>query len=203
MSDGNDENSLTKQSNAVLDNTMSTEDISDPTIQDKYSTTLKHYDTLLGSVSNSTQDYFNRVSSSNPYLNKYIEWSDPSANKAIMYVTNQGIAKPITDSATLESLISNNGCPDKTAMMSINLPWHNSYGKEGSTIPTNPPLVVGNAMTASQSCGNEGTNVYVNSLVTDSTASYMGCYADKSPSTMSFIGGAPPFTVGMAISLIL
>jgi hypothetical protein len=191
------ENSLTKQSNTVLDNTMSTEDIRDPTIQNKYSTTLKHYDTLLGSVSNSTQDYFNRVSSSNPYLNKYIAWTDPSANKAIMYVTNQGIAKPITDSATLESLLSNNGCPDKTAMMSISLPWHNSYATEGSTIPTNPPLVVGNAMVASQSCGNEGTNVYVDSLVTDSTASYVGCYADTSPSTMSFIGGAPPTTVGI------
>lgn len=195
--EGTDENSLTKQSNTVLDKTMSTEDISDPTIQDKYNTTLKHYDTLLGSVSNSTQDYFNRVSQSNPYLNKYIVWTDPAANKAIMYVTNQGIAKPISDSETLESLMSNNGCPDKTAIMSISLPWDNSYETEGYTIPTNPPLVVGKAMVASQSCGNEGTNVYVDSLVTDSTASYVGCYADKSPSTMSFIGGAPPTTVGI------
>jgi hypothetical protein len=191
------ENSLTKQSNTVLDGTMSTEDISDPTIQDKYNTTLKRYNTLHGRVSTSTQDYFNRVSPSNPYLNKYIAWTDPSANKAMMYVTNQGIAKPITDSATLESLLSNNGCPDKTAVMSISLPWNNSYATEGSTIPTNPPLVVGNAMVASQSCGNEGTNVYVDSLVTDSTASYVGCYADTFPSTMSFIGGAPPSTVAI------
>jgi hypothetical protein len=192
-----DINSLTKQSNTVLDNTMSTQEITDQTIQDKHKTTLKRYDTLLGSVSNSTQDYFNRVSSSNPYLNKYIVWTDPAANKAIMYVTNQGIAKPITDSETLKSLMSNNGCPDKTAMMSISLPWQTSYLNEGSTIPTEPPLVVGDAMVASQSCGNEGTNVYVDRLVTDSTASYVGCYADTSPSTMSFIGGAPPSTAGI------
>lgn len=197
MSEESDENSLTKQSNTVLDNTMSTEDIRDPTVQDKYNTTLKHYDTLLGSVSTSTQNYFDRVSPSNPYLNKYVAWTDPSANKAIMYVTNQGIAKPITDSETLKSLMSNNGCPDKTAMMTISLPWHNSYATEGSTIPTNPPLVVGNAMVASQSCGNEGANVYVDRLVTDSTASYVGCYADTSPSTVSFIGGSPPSTAGI------
>ena len=196
-SEETDENSLTKESNTVLDNTMSTEDISDPTIQDKYSTTLKRYDTLLGSVSTSTQDYFDRVSPSNPYLNKYLVWSDPSANKTIMYVTNQGVAKPITDSATLKSLQSNNGCPDKKSVMSVSLPWHQIYGKEGSIIPTNPPLVVGSAMVASQSCGNEGTNVYVDRLVTDSTASYVGCYADTSPSTMSFIGGDPPSTAGI------
>jgi hypothetical protein len=56
-------------------------------------------------------------------------------------------------------------------------------------------------MTDGQSCGNEGVNVYVNTMISNPVTSYQGCYADNAspPSTMTFIGGAPPPTNTAAI----
>ena len=52
-------------------------------------------------------------------------------------------------------------------------------------------------MTSGESCGNEGNNVYVNSLINSNTdVSYKGCYADKASSpVMTFIGEKPPTSV--------
>ena len=38
-------------------------------------------------------------------------------------------------------------------------------------------------MQKGQSCGNEGKNVFVNSLVTNADSSYVGCYNNIAPAT--------------------
>ena len=187
------ESNLTEETNDLLKTTdisSQTQTIKD--LQKQYNDAVSEYQTILSKISGTTSDYINRVSSNNPYLNKYIRWSDSAANGAIMYVTNQGIAKPITDKDIFKSILGINGCPDNKSFVNITIPWDSSYAVEGTTIPTSPSLSVGTPMKTGESCGNEGTNVYVDKLLTNSTANYNGCYADDSSArTMTFIGGAP------------
>jgi hypothetical protein len=65
---------------------------------------------------------------------------------------------------------------------------------QGHIIHSDNPLITGTPMKLGQSCGNEGNNVYVNSVLPSSVnASYKGCYTDNpSNPTMKFIGGSPP-----------
>ena len=155
--------------------------------------TLSNYSNTFNNITSKTQDYLNRISSSNPYLNKFIRFT----NGTIAYVTNLGVAKPISSSNTYQSLLGKNGCP--TTVQDVPLEWSSSY-IAGSIIPLNPTLVVGSPMTEGESCGNEGKNVLVSSLISkDSTSTYQGCYQDGSPSNMTFIGGSPPAQINVSI----
>lgn len=187
----NESEGITEQTNNLLKSTdMSLDKQTISNLQTQYNDTLKEYNGLLAKVSGSTTGYINRTSSNNRYLNKYINWPD---NGAIMYVTNQGVAKHITNWTAYKGMWGKNGCPTDKSLIKLDIPWDDSYLIEGTTIPTSPPLVVGTSISAAQSCGNEGNNVYVKSLVNNSTAKYKGCYADDSSShTMTFLGGSPP-----------
>ena len=187
----NNSQGITEQTTNLLKSTdISSDKQTISNLQTQYNDTLKEYNDLLEKISSSTTGYIDRTSSNNRYLNKYINWPD---NGAIMYVTNQGVAKHITNMSAYEGMWGKNGCPSDKSLIKLDIPWDPSYLIEGTTIPTSPPLVVGTSISAAQSCGNEGNNVYVNSLVNKSTAKYKGCYADNSSArTMTFIGGSPP-----------
>jgi hypothetical protein len=187
---------LASQAKQVLSDTSSG---TDNTLQNEYKLTLLAYQKLLKKVSNNTTDYIDRVNGSkNKYLNKLVRWTDPNAKGAVMYVTNQGVAKPINDPRVLKSILGVNGCPNIKSMTSISLTWDSSYMVEGTIIPTKPTLVVGPLMTTGESCGNEGNNVYVNTLITDTSATYDGCYGDDATDpVMTFIGGAPASMTGI------
>ena len=166
---------------------------SDSELLQSQNDSLTNYSNAFDKDVGRTQDYVNRVSSSNPYLNKFVHFT----NGTIAYVTNLGVAKPIGAWETYQSLLGKNGCP--TDAVNISMDWSPSY-IEGSIIPLNPTLVVGSQMTAGESCGNEGSNVYVSSLVSkDATAAYQGCYQDSSPSIMTFIGEVPPVQINASI----
>jgi hypothetical protein len=185
----NDSGELAEQSKQILSETSSG---TDKTLQNEYNVTLLAYQKLLAKISNRTKDYIDRVSPSNSYLNKLIRWTDPLANNAIMYVTNQGVAKPINDKEILKSILGMNGCPDIRTIVNISIPWDSSYTMFGTRIPTIPTLTVGTPMKKGESCGKEGLNVYVDTLITKSKATYKACYADDPSSrTMTFIGGEP------------
>ena len=155
--------------------------------------TLSNYSNTFNKITGKTQDYVNRISSSNPYLNKFIHFT----NGTIAYVTNLGVAKPISSSNAYQSLLGKNGCP--TTVQDVPLEWSPSY-IEGSVIPLNPTLVVGSPMNEGESCGNEGKNVFVSSLISkDATSAYQGCYQDASPSIMTFIGESPPVQIDASI----
>ena len=190
----NQTSKLTDQTNDLLKTTdISSQQQTIQDLQTQYNNTVNEYQTLLSKISGSTTDYINRVSSSNPYLNKYIRWTDSAAGGTTMYVTNQGVAKPITSWDIYTGLWGKNGCPNDKSVVNITIPWDSSYGVEGTKIPTTPSLVVGTPMKANESCGNEGVNVYVDKILTNTKANYKGCYADNaSARTMTFIGGSPP-----------
>lgn len=78
---------------------------------------------------------------------------------------------------------------------SININYSGKdYDVPGKILDTNPSLIVGTPMQSGQSCGNEGTNVYVNSILSSNVEpTYSGCYTDNSSApSMTFVGGSPP-----------
>ena len=146
-------------------------------LQAMYSDLMLQYTTIQTAIGDQSLSNINRVSSNNPYLNKNIFFTDGT----ICYVTNQGIAKPYPNIDVYNSTAGKNGCPPKE-YINLDMAWSSQYIK-GSTIPTNPPLIVGSNMVAGQSCGNEGDNIYASKLVNNVNSSYVGCYNDKPQST--------------------
>jgi hypothetical protein len=188
-------NGLTAQSMNIINNNnySSQQQQTISNLQQEYQNTLSEYENLSAQVSGSTTGYLNRVNPNNPYLGKNINIS----GQGLFYVTKQGIAKMYPNDPSKWNVwfqtTGKNGCPSQQNIVQVNLPWDDSYAIPGTTIPTDPPLITGSEMTLGQTCGNEGTNVFVNSMINNPQTSYSGCYADNvSSPLMTFIGGAPP-----------
>ena len=158
------------------------------TLKNNFNQALEEYQQLYSQITDSVNNSISRTSSNNPYLSKNIKFTDGT----ICYVTNKGVAKPYANFQLYKATAGKNGCPSQQEIVDINMPFSSTY-TEGTTIPTTPPLIVGTSMVQGQSCGNEGENVFVNAIVTNPIAKYLGCYSDNltSPSTMTFIGNAP------------
>jgi len=177
--------------NTVKTTTTSSQEKKLAKLQQEYTKTLQQYTQLSNQISQSYTGYVDRISSSNPYLNKFIKFTTGH----ICYVTNQGVVKYIPTTEILKSLTEENGCPTSTGSASyvdINIPWSNDYSVPGTQLPTTPPLVIGTNMAMDESCGNEGTNVFVGTMLSNPNASYVGCYQDNSTTpAMTFVGGTP------------
>ena len=171
---------LTKQTLNVLQQTNVSQNQQQilANLRTEYASTMTEYENLLATVSGGTSSYINRVSPNNPYLGKNISFTTGN----ICYVTQQGVVKWYPNWDLYTSTAGLNGCPPQ-GYQQINLPWLPDYYTAGTTIPTNPPLVSGTPMTAGQSCGNEGVNVYVNSMVNNPQSNFVGCYNNLPPST--------------------
>jgi hypothetical protein len=182
-------NGLTTQSiNIINNNDYSSQQQTISNLQQEYQNTLTEYENLAAQVSGSTTGYLNRVNPNNPYLNKTIQFTTGH----IAYVTNQGVVKYIPSMDIWNSV----SAPKQ--FTPVNIPWDNSWNNNvGAEIPTTPPLIAGTFMTQGQSLGNEGSNIFVSSMINNPTSTYQGCYADNTTSPlMTFIGGAPPPPVG-------
>ena len=180
-------NGLTIQSNNIIQNTdYSSQKQTIDNLKQQYQSTLSEYEILIAKISNSTTGYLNRVNTNNPYLNKTVLFTTGQ----IAYVTNQGSVKYIETQDIWNSV----NVPHDYIKLSI--PWDNSWNNNnniGAQIPTNPPLIVGTYMLKGQSLGSEGSNIFVNKLMNNSTSTYKDCYADDTTSSlMSFIGETPP-----------
>ena len=179
-------NSLTSQTKSVLQNNdYSSQKQTVDNLKQQYQSTLNEYDQLVAKIKGSATNYFDRVNPKNPYLGKNVCLQNGSCG----YVTQKGVFKLYPDNDTYTATAGQNGCP-KTPY--INIMGDGDVNTIGSSISSNPPLVVGTPMTAGQSCGNEGSKVFVNRLISDPNVSYVGCYADNTVTPlMSFIGGTP------------
>jgi hypothetical protein len=143
-------------------------------LRQQYQDTLKEYNDLVAKYTGATNEYINRVSSNNPYLGKNVRFS----NGAIFYVTNQGVAKLYPNTDIYNSVNGVNGCPP-SGYIQLDTLWDDSYFTPGTIIPAKPDLLVGTPMVAGQSCGNEGKNIFVNTMVSNPKSSYVGCYNDE------------------------
>lgn len=170
---------LTRESNNIIkQNNFSSDKQTLTNLKDQYKNTLNKFETLMSQISGSSTAYINRVSSSNPYLGKNVRFSDG----AVCYVTQQGVAKWYENETIFQATAGQNGCPSSANLVQLEIPFA-PYKVKGTTIPTTPKLITGTPMTQSQSCGNEGSNIYVNSLTNNTDASYTGCY--NTPSSMT------------------
>jgi hypothetical protein len=143
-------------------------------LQDQYQKLIQQYNGIQKSISDSSLEVINRNSSSNSYLNKNILFTDGT----ICYVTSQGIAKPYSNSDIFKNNAGKNGCPNQDDIIKLPIPWLTSY-VPGSIIPTSPTLIVGEKMTMNESCGFEGKNIYVSTLIDNPSSAFVGCYNDK------------------------
>ena len=170
---------LTKQSNNVISkNDYTSQQATIDNLRQQYDNTLKEYEKLIAQINGSTTGYLDRVNPNNPYLGKNITFTTGE----VAYVTQQGVVKLYSKDVLLDGTVGRNGCPTGT-YVPINLPWIPDYNSSGVTIPSKPPLITGTPMQKGQSCGNEGKNVFVNSLVTNADSSYVGCYNNIAPAT--------------------
>jgi len=183
------QNGLAVQSNNVIqNNNYSSQQQTIDNLRQQYQSTLNEYENLLAKISGSTTGYLNRVNPNNPYLGKNI---CINGGKACGYVTNQGVFKlyPADNNYTYNATMGKNGCPSTPYEV---ITGDGDVNVVGSQISSTPPLVVGTPMQAGQSCGNEGSNVFVDKLINNPNPTYEGCYADNTSSpVMTFIGGSP------------
>lgn len=181
----NEPTNVTQQAENVYNNTDITpsQQASNQQLINEYNNLLAQYQNSLKGITNAIQSYYNRTDSNNPYIGKNIRISG-----AIYYVTQMGVAKWYPSMNIYDENVGKNGCPN-AGFTQINIPWSDSYLNPGTIIPTNPPLIVGTPMVAGQSCGNEGKNIIVNSLVGNSTATFLGNYNDSTTPLMTSIGG--------------
>jgi hypothetical protein len=150
-----------------------------------YDSLVEQYNSAQASITNTTNTYVDRTTTQNPYAGKNIKLS---GNGALGYVTKDGVYKWYNNWDTINNTAGKNGCPtltESSGFISIN-ETTDDYNVTGTIIPTNPKLIVGGAMVSGQSCGNEGTNVFVVPQ-TNTTAKYNGCYSNIPPSTISMI----------------
>ena len=173
-------NGLTEQTNHLLDkNDFTSQQQTLSNLKNDYQNTLNEYQTLMDKVSGNVSNYVDRVNPNNPYLGKVIQLQ----GGALFYVTNQGVAKQILDMNIYTKVSGKNGFPPQGQFTTLSIPWDDSYSSPGATIPTKPPLVTGTPVEVDQSVGNEGVNVFVNSVVKNPQSSYVGCYNNTPPIT--------------------
>lgn len=189
------ETNINQQALNVLTNTNITpsQQQANNNLVKEYNNALSGYSSSLANITGILEEYFARISPSNPYLGKNIRFSVG----AIYYVTRQGIAKVYDTWDIYTSTAGMNGCPSEImeSVIELSIPWSTDYTIPGNIIPTTPNLIVGTPMISGQSCGNEGQNVIVNSVINKPTFTYEGCFNDNVASpVMTFIGGSPPIS---------
>ena len=165
---------LTQQTTNIIDESdYSGEKESIAQLRAEYDATLKEYKILTANLRGTTANFFDRVNPNNPLLNKTIRFTTGH----ICYVTNQGVVKYIPSTEIWNSV----NIPKEYIQLQV--PWQDSYSTPGTTINTKPPLIAGTAVQFGQSFGNEGNNVFVNEMVSNPQAKFIGCYNDKPPVT--------------------
>jgi hypothetical protein len=174
-------NGLTRESNNIIrKNNFSSQQQTLENLRNQHKNKLNEFETLLAEINGTSAAYINRISKSNPYLGKNVKFSDGN----ICYVTQQGVAKWYENESIFQSTAGNNGCPSTTNLVQVNIPFA-PYSANGSTIPTKPSLITGTPMNKGQTCGNEGSNVYVNSLGNKPVIGYYGCHNTPANGTIS------------------
>jgi hypothetical protein len=173
-------NGLTEETNNLLNkNDFTSQQQTLSNLKNDYQKTLEEYESLMSKVSGNTTNYINRVNPNNPYLGKVIQLQ----GGALFYVTKQGVAKNIPSMVVYTAVSGKNGFPPQGQFVTVSIPFDNSYSTPGATIPTKPPLITGTPVEVGESVGNEGVNVFVNSVVKNPQSSYVGCYNNVPTST--------------------
>ncbi len=142
-------------------------------LQTQYDSLIEKYNTVNNSSADKIKTKLTNITN-NPYANKNVTLSDGKT----YYVTSKGTSKLYDSSATYNATNGQNNCPSGST--SLNL-------RSLSDVTTS-----GSNMVSGQSCGNEGSSVFVNKTLNTPTSEYIGCYNDSttSPSMTSVNNGS-------------
>lgn len=144
-------------------------------LEKQFATLSQEYNTLLDEATKNSLNALSRVNpTSDKYVNKFV-----SFNNAKGYVTNKGIFKWIESDSILDSLSGKNGCPNKKDIVKINADA-TGYNIPGTEMNN---LLVGTPINEGQTCGNEGSNVFVSSVLNNPITTYKGCFNDDTSLT--------------------
>jgi len=180
---------LTEDTNKLLSNTeVTSEERSQiENLRAEQQKALAEYNLIMKVLNRKFQEYTARLSPSNPYLNKNIRFTTGQ----ICYVTKNGVAKRYRNQDEYTNTAGKNGCPPQE-VIELNIPWDRRYNVPGRLIPTEPTLISGTPMIKGQSCGLEGGNVYVNSLIGDEEPNAIGCFLDDYENhVLTYVGNKP------------
>jgi len=179
-----------KKSQSVLDqNKLNETDNADlESLKNQYNMLLGQVQELEKRNMSDTKNYLEIIDPNNKFHNANVRLNN---NQDLGYVTNKGVYKLFHSEEISKNTEGKNGCPSKTMATSFSSSGLNT---PGTIIDSNPALMVGTPMKPGQSCGHEGDNVFVDSILpTNIEAKYSGCYTDNpGSSSMTFIGGSPP-----------
>lgn len=180
-------NVLARQTDKIVqENNFSNQQTEIDSLREQYHERLIKFQDLTARINGSSNSYLDRVNN-NPYLGKNIRFTTGH----VCYVTQQGVVKYIPNMDVWNSIIDNNSCPGQT-YTEVNMPWLPEYDTPGTPIKE-LNLITGTPMKQGQSCGFAGKNVFVDSLMKNPIAKYLGCYTDNLDSPlMTFIGDSPP-----------
>ena len=150
-------------------------------LRNEYTDLLKQYKTLSDEITAADVEYASRTNNVT-YNNKNIRFTNTDSTTSVVtytyaYVTNKGIVKKFTTEAIFNKTAGLNGCPFN--FIDVNIPWITDYDVPGAKISmpnSGPKLVVGAVMTQGQSCGYEGTNVYVDKMNDTVSSRFVGCF---------------------------
>lgn len=134
--------------------------------------TMLEYKDITRNASTEVQNNIYRDSSSNPFNSTNVNLS---GTQATGYVTSEGVYKWYPSSEVFNATAGKNNCPIDVTQVEND---STKYNLQGSMINTSPALEVGTQMVAGQSCGNEGSVVYVNKVNGDKkNITYQSCYS--------------------------
>jgi hypothetical protein len=142
-------------------------------LQTEYDSLIEQYKTANTSSLEKVTTTLTNITN-NPYANKNVTLS----NGKTYYVTNKGTSKLYDSNATYYATNGKNNCPSGST--SLNLKSLSDVTMSGSN------------MVSGQSCGNEGSSVFVKKILNTPTSDYLGCYNDSttSPSMTSVNNGS-------------
>ena len=98
----------------------------------------------------------------NPYLNKNVT---TKSDGRTYYITGEGVAKLYGSASDYSEIIGKNNCPTTTEQI--------------DSMPSYINTIDGTNMIVGQQCGNEGKNVRVDKMISNSGSTYIGCYNDS------------------------
>jgi len=139
---------------------------------DKYNQDISDYAFKHKFLMEKTNSYLTRAETQNPYLNKNVRLSDGQLG----YVTSKGVFKWYPTQSIYEQTAGKNGCSSE--LVNVNASSNNKFNTPNEIIYADYPMKVGTAMRMGQSCGNEGSNVFVSRATEQKNVSeeYTGCY---------------------------
>jgi hypothetical protein len=156
------------------------------------------YEVITNSKSGIIQEDLLPDASNSIYKNKYVQLS----NGAVGYVTNENVYKWIENPTLLSGMNGVNGCPTNNSSNYIVVDLSDSsiqnYNQPGNAINTNPPLLVGNPITALPfTCGPTNKNVISDKFPSNDEIvqnnSFQGCFSSNSTTLPQYLEGVSSF----------